>query len=198
MRSLGWNIKTDFTALEMATIAVSVLALLVSTASFVSSSSTNSDVAASDAIKSEYVVFFDLAKLQLERPLTGHLFALTKEAYVLASSKVKEATSKVGSAERTAAVLQEQAVANYIFTAYELTYFQWVHARDYRDTERATFFAQDLQSFDDLMCNARLQWYWDPDDGMRMALGFATVLQDHVQTQVKRGCSMTADPTGPI
>jgi hypothetical protein len=198
MKLFGRNLKIDFKARDITPVALSILALLLSLASYLSSSVSNRDVAGVDAIKSEYAVFLDLTKLQLDHPLTTHLFALTEEGYAVASATVKTAASGLDSARRAMAILEEQAVAHYIFTIFELTYYQLDHARAYQDLERTSFYSSDMQWFDDAMCNARLQWYWDVDNGMKMALGFSTDLQRYVSTQVKRGCSMNADPAGPL
>lgn len=72
-------------------------------------------------------------------------------------------------ADRTALMLRERALALYIFDVYEHNLYQWRHAMEIGDHERARFFGEVLDYLTGrLLRNPRLLYYWnDPSESLK-------------------------------
>jgi len=174
-----------------------VVALLMSLFSLYSSEMARRDVERVDVIKTEYGLFHDLSQLQLQNPLMEHLLATTGEVYDTTVKNIKDAVSSQPPQERSKLLLQERATAHYIFTSHEETFYIWQQSRG-NDARRAKFAEDDLQFFDDLICNnPRLQWYWDIKDGGEQAREFPD-LANYLKQNVLKDCAAGKDPTGPF
>jgi hypothetical protein len=173
-----------------------VVALLMSLFSLYSSEMARRDVERVDTIKTEYGLFHDLSQLQLQNPMMEHLLATSGEVYDTTVKHIKDAASSLTQGDRKKLLLQERATAHYIFTSHEETFYIWQQSRG-NDTRRAKFAQDDLQFFDDLICNnPRLQWYWDIKGG-EQAREFPD-LADHLKQDVLKNCSAGEDSTGPF
>src|SRR5262249_25390192 len=113
---------------DILSLVTAVVALLVSGLSLVLTYWSGSDTSQVEQIKTENEAFNGLSDLQNEFPLMTHLFVYTPEQYDLHSQQIREITSSETSVERAKLLLQEQAVANSIFTAFEGTFFYWQFA----------------------------------------------------------------------
>lgn len=175
-----------------------VVALFLSIFSFYTSEKAQRDVARVDVIKTEYGLFHDLAQLQLEYPMMEHLLASSGEAYDSTVAGVKAASASVPEVERAKLRLQERAVAHYIFTTYEETFYLWQQSVG-TDERRAELAKNDLFYFNDAICNnPRLLWYWDSKDGGKLSREFADDLKNYYKENVLKDCPIDKDPTGPF
>lgn len=177
---------------------LSVIALTLSCYSLYNSDRTHQDVARSDAIKTEHDLFNNLAKAKMDYPLMTHLFATSSEDYDSSVSQVAAAAFLLDPPARAKLVLEEKGMAHFIFTAFEETYYNWEHAEMVGDKARASLLREDLGYFTDALRNPRLLWYWDADNGKRMAFLFAPKVQKYYADNILNDCREVNDPDGPF
>ena len=178
--------------------AMPFVALALSLVSLYISETARRDVARLDVIKTEYALFQDLARLQLDHPRMAHLFAVTGQAYDRAAKEVGTAEPPQSESAVVKLRLEEQAIAHFIFVAYEQTFY--VSRETNRgERQRAALAGDDLYYFDNIMCNnPRLLWYWDPSEGGgKLSQAFGEELRRH-HAEVVRDCPATADAVGPF
>jgi hypothetical protein len=175
-----------------------VVALCMSLFSLYTSEVARRDVERIDVIKTEYGLYHELAQLQLQYPLMEHLLTATGEAYDSNVAKIKTASSAASDQERAKLLLQERAVAHYIFTTYEETFILWQESLG-KDKRRAELAHDDLLYYNDALCsNPRLLWYWDSKNGGKLDRAFGQDLRDYYQENVVKECSTGEDPVGPF
>jgi hypothetical protein len=183
---------------EFSSGITAIVALAISGISLYFSYNSGTDTAHVEALKTEYSLFVDLSRAQYEHPTMSHLFAFTPEQYNITSQRVAEFSSSLQKSDRLKLLLEEQGIANYLFTLFEETYFYWKHAQENGDRTRLELLAGDMDFFSQQMCNPRLAWYWDANKGQRMAYNFAPALQKYVQQQLKNRSCTDEDPKGPF
>lgn len=177
-------------------ILLPVVAFVLSLVALYISQQAQDDVARMEAVKTEYDIYNDLARLQLDNPLMTHLFAFTPAAYRRQAASTKAATSATGN-DRLKLLLEEQSLAHYIFTHYEETYFLWQQALGGEDRRRV-WLEGNLQYFNKLLCgNPRLLWYWS-DNGKKLGQEFAPTLQNYYSEEVAADCPVQPDQEGPF
>src|SRR2546423_5828006 len=176
----------------------SVIAIGLSFYSLTVSESARRDIARADAIKTEYDLFNGLARAQLEHPMMSHLFAISGETYDQRKNRIAANASRLNEDGRTTFFLEERAMAHYIFTTYEETYYIWEHAQRVGDTDRAALLREDLDYYKDQLCNPRLLWYWDVENGDKLGLLFAARDQKLYSESIIKDCPLMADPKGPF
>jgi hypothetical protein len=177
---------------------LSVVALLLSLFSFYTSEMARRDVERIDVIKTEYGLYHDLAQLQVQYPNMGHLLTSNGEAYDSNVTGIKSSSSAVSGDERARLLLQERAVANYIFTSYEETFYIWTESQG-KDALRTQLALDNLEYFNNMLCsNPRLLWYWNPQDGGKLAQEYAADLREYYKQNVLKDCPTSEDPTGPF
>lgn len=177
--------------LPIASMALAVFSLYVS-------ETARSDVARMDVIKTEYGLFHDLAQLQLQHPTMMHLFGDTEQAYDEYVATIRANVSGMSDQERAKNLLQERAVAHYLFTTYEEAFYLWQQAVLGSDRRRAEMAQDDLKYFNEAFCsNPRLLWYWDVNGG-KLDRAFAPEVQDYFGENVLKGCQTGKDSLGPF
>jgi len=171
-----------------------IVALGMSLVSLYISETARRDVARIDVIKTEYGLFQDLAKLQVDHPLMTHLFASSEQTYDEAIASIK-AAALAHSREAIAQLrLEEHGITHFIFVAYEQTFYV-SRETSAGDGRRATLASDDLLYFDDLVCNnPRLRWYWTEG---RLGTAFGEELNTHFD-DVTKDCATRSDPLGPL
>lgn len=175
-----------------------VVALGLSLFSLFTSRTTQRDVARIEAVKTEYGLFNDLARQQLEHPRMMHLFANTNESYDADKEAIRAATMSISATERAELLLQERALAHYIFTAYEETFYLWKQASE-GEQGRSEFLKEDMQYFNEYLCsNPRMLWYWDAEQGGKLSQQFGGDLRTYYEANVTKGCPTPKDPQGPL
>src|SRR5262249_7781388 len=92
------------------------LAFALSLFSLYLSHSAQDSVARVDAVKTQYGLFNDMSHMMTEHPMMVHLFAVTPREYEEQVKVIKAATSSLKSEDRAKLLLQERAIAHYIFT----------------------------------------------------------------------------------
>jgi len=173
-----------------------VVALCLSLVSLYTSERARRDVERVDVIKTDYGFYHDLAQLQLQYPLTEHLFTVTGETYDSNVARIKTASSSANDQDRAKLLLQERAVAHSIFTTYEETFLLWQQSRG-TDQRRAELVHGDLEYFNEwLRSNPRLLWYWDGEGG-NLYREFARVW-DYYNQNVSKDSPTPKDPAGPF
>jgi hypothetical protein len=178
--------KLTVAVLPLLAMALSIVSLLLSIRNTV-------NVAKVDAIKTQYGLFQSLAQTQVQYPMMSHLFVETPGAYQSQRETIQVATSSSTDAERAKLLLLERALAHYIFTTFEETYYLSKQARD-GERSPAPFLDENLQFFDEFLCaNPRLRWYWDKKGGQLSAM-FAQELRDHYRSIALKACSTDEPP----
>jgi hypothetical protein len=162
----------------------SVIALLVSISSGVFTYVSSRESSAADTIKTQYQLFADMVKLEIENPYLGHIFAEPRR-YNEVKARVVEAVANMPDDEKAKNNLKERAVADYIFLLFEHTIFQKREAADsFFDWQKAQFDQEVLDFFTGrLLRNPRLLYYWDENlGGLSDALEVVTKIyyKDHV------------------
>ena len=169
--------------------------------SLYTSVSTQREAARTDVIKTEYGLYGDMAHLQLQYPMMEHLLVTDPVAYRSIVANARAATAGSPDAERARRLLEERAVAHYIFTVYEETFLLKGQAEG-GEPRRLQMLNENLEYFDSLMCNPRLLWYWDyweSGNGGRLGMQFSEPLRDHYRDQVLKNCTAAQkDGMGPF
>src|SRR5262245_45455366 len=180
-----------FEILSLVPIASIVLALF----SLYVSEVARSDVARLDEIKTEYSLFHQLAQLQVQYPIMSHLFGNSEAAYDDRVADIRSLAKTMSDQDRTRNLLQERALAHFIFTTYEETYYLWKGGT----AQRRGIAEDDLVSLSRSFCrNPRLLWYWDAHGG-QLDVWFADELRDYFDTNVLRRCpDSRTDAVGPF
>jgi hypothetical protein len=178
-----------------------IVAFGLSVFSLYVSESARKDVARLEEIKTEYGLFHDLAQMQLQHPSMAHLFAPTNEIYDLNVAGIKASLVSVSEQERARMLLEERAVAHYLFTTFEEAFFLWQQAAAGDDRHREEMALEDLAYFKDTICNnPRLLWYWDFRGG-KLDRAFAPELNKYYRDNVlkNKDCQeISQDSTGPF
>jgi len=170
-----------------------VLAMALSIVSLLLSLRNTANVAKVDAIKTQYGLFQSLAQTQVQYPMMGHLFVEKLDAYRSQRETIQVATSSSTDGERAKLLLLERALAHYIFTTFEETYYLSTQARD-GERSPAPFLDENLRFFDEYLCaNPRLRWYWDKKGG-KLGLMFAQDLRDHYRSVALKTCDTDEPP----
>lgn len=178
-------------------VLLPVVAFVLSLVALYISQEAQDDVARVETVKTEYGMYDDLAKLQLDNPLMAHLLANTPAAYRSENALIASGMLSTASADRLRLMLQERAVAHYIFTDYEETYFLWRQAAG-GEQQRHALLEDNLDYFNTLLCgNPRLLWYWS-DNGGDLGQQFSQQLLAYYREHVARDCPTNADSQGPF
>jgi hypothetical protein len=185
--------------IDWPSLITSTVALVVSCLSlFVAYQSAN-DTSQVAAIQTEYALFGSFATLQHEHPLMTHLFAYTPEQYRNTTKQITAVAKSLKDEEKAKFLLEEQGIANSIFTSFEETYYFWVHSKDAAYQPRAKLLEDDMSWFARQMCNPRLAWYWDQDKGMRLSLNYARELRMYLESAHQElPCVAAEDLSGPF
>jgi hypothetical protein len=139
---------------------LSVIALILSIYSVYDSQKTQELASRTEALKIEYGIYTDLVRLEHDNPFLSHLFMQSPSSYYLATSHIKTAVKNIPPTDRLKFLLQERAIAHYIFTTYEETYYQWLSAGQADNKALSKLLLDNLSFFNDILCNSRLIWYW--------------------------------------
>lgn len=174
------------------------IAILISLVSAVVAVNTSRKVAVVDTTTREYALYYNLAKLQIEEPLMAHLFATTSDDYTRAYRLAAQIAEKRSHEDRLMLSAEEVAIANYIFTAFEETFYHWYNAVQSGDEAVAALYGDHLIFFGEQLCNSRLQWLWDDENGRAMSDLFSERAKNYYTEHVKNSCSMPPDSIGPL
>ena len=178
-------------------ILLSIIALAFSIYSYYQAEKTQEFVSQTEAIKIEYDIYRELSKLQLDKPFLTHLFAQSPAVYSWTSAKIQKALEGIPLAERAKLSLEEISLAHHILTTYEETYFHWQTAVAAGNQHLALLLSDNLDYFNDLLCNSRLVWLWDnPNDPLGKI--FSEQLVSYYESHVQKSCDVTPDSSGPI
>jgi hypothetical protein len=116
-----WHWLHKFSLKDRITLMLSIVALVLSAISYLSSVRSAEDVASSSAISTEYDLFKDLMRIEVEHPAVSHLFAQTSVSYETLAGQVARASGGADQHTRSKLLLKERGVADFIFTSYEET-----------------------------------------------------------------------------
>jgi hypothetical protein len=175
-----------------------VVAFAVSIFSLYVSEGARRDVARIDVIKTEYGLYYDMARLRLQYPLMAHLLTENGESYDSESERIRLATASIKDHERANLLLQERGLAHYVFTGFEETYYLWREAQG-GEKRRASLLLEQMMYFNNLLCgNPRLLWYWDTKGGGKLGREFSRDLRSYYQDNVIKNCAIDKDSEGPF
>src|SRR5437870_2087821 len=159
------------------------------------------EAARADVIKTEYGLYNDMSHLQLQYPMMEHLLVTYPDVYASMVANARAAVAGSSEADRARKLLEERAVAHYIFVVYEETFFLKQQAEG-GESKRLQILTENLDYFDSLMCNPRLRWYWnywDSNNGGKLGFEFSESLRDHYKEHVLPNCKgVDQDGTGPF
>jgi len=177
---------------------LSASAIIISLYTLYDSNNTQIYLAAVDSLKTEYSLYQQQVALQHDNPLLTYLFTSISEDYFNTRAKIRDAISKFSTKELITLSLQERAVVNSIYTAYEGTFYQWQVASQADEKQTLTnLFEEHLSYFRTALCNSRLVWYWSNSDApFRLTLGTDAV--SYYERKIKGSCAVAPDPTGPF
>jgi hypothetical protein len=176
---------------------LSVFALILSLYNLYDSKRTQDLVARTQALNTEYGIYTDLTKLEHDNPFLSHLFSQSPSSYFFTTTRIRAALKDLSPGDRAKLLLEERAIAHYIFTVYEETYYQWQSALQANNDTLATLLHDNLIFFNDFLCNSRLVWYWkNPSDALYKY--FSEPLVSYYNINVSSTCTVTPDPSGPI
>src|SRR5215468_9092059 len=90
----AWKSKFSIgSVLPVVAFALSILSLYIS-------EGARRDVARIDVIKTEYGLYYDMARLRLQYPLMAHLLADNGESYDLETERIRFATASINHQDR--------------------------------------------------------------------------------------------------
>jgi hypothetical protein len=178
-----------------------LLAIAVSAYSIWMTVSYNYEQSEHDSINNFYRTYFEMRRTEISVPETMHIFVLP-DSYDSAHAQVRLSVSRIGSAERSLLVIKERAMADYVFTLFEYTLYDFQSASKFGNRERALFEKDVLEYFTrKLLRNPRLLWYWD-ERGGKLSSEYEEITRqyyaDHVLHDPKAPLIETPDPKGPL
>jgi hypothetical protein len=150
-----------------------------------------------EAIRTSYQIFGDMTRGEYEHPRQLHLFQTSNATYRRIARVIHGSVKDQSESERLRLRLEEQAMADHLFTLYEELFFNWKQAVG--KSAQAEFLQQDLTGYlPSLLCNPRLQWYWSPRGG-QLSTNYSSDLLEHYKTNVTPNCgNLRADAGGPF
>ena len=179
-------------------ILLPVAAFVISIISIFVAQAAQDDVARVEAVKTESGLYGDLARAQLDNPMLSHLFSVSGQSYDSQLKIVRIASSSMSDSEKAKLLLQERAMAHFIFTDYEETFYLRQQAQD-GEKRRRQVLDDNLEFFNSYLCqNPRLLWYWDTGNGGKMGQLFGEDLRKYHLENVAGECPTTADGEGPF
>jgi hypothetical protein len=148
-----------------ATTIAALIALGVSAFSLIFTVMSNREAGEHEAVKAAYDRFLDFSQQQGQFLETSHLFVLP-DSYKTVAALVAAAFNDASPDKRARLLLKERAMANFIFTHFEATFYDEKSADRFWNSSRSAFQKEVLNYFTGrLLRNPRLLWYWDPKGG---------------------------------
>jgi hypothetical protein len=118
------------------------------------------DTSGAEAVKTEYDLFNDLNKIQLEHWEMTHLYALP-DRYDSVSAQVASAVVPLDERKRSELLLRERVTALYIFTMFEQALYRLDQSERGFDGGRTEFLHAVVAYYTDrVLRNPRLLHYW--------------------------------------
>jgi hypothetical protein len=190
----------DFFAFNVNSIG-SIIAVLISIASFVYSAMSVGQTSAHDAIRNLYTVYYDISKTELEIPQALHVFMLPG-AYEEVAKEVHKAVAHATDSDLAKYRLSERAMADYLFSVFEANLIDYQSSSPLQEPMRRKFEEGVLDFFTQkLLRNPRLLYYWSRDGGKLSEEYQDTTQQyynEHVLSSANRKLIEAPDPVGPL
>lgn len=140
---------------------VSLAALVFSLWTFVGNEAARHRDLSFETVQKSYQTYFELGRIQLEHWQLSHLLALP-DRYAHVVGTVRAATRTASTDKQAEYLLKERALADYIFTFYEQTLYQW----DVTKVSERRFLTEILNYLTGrLLRNPRLLYYWAETGG---------------------------------
>src|SRR5271169_602534 len=95
---------------------LSVFALILSLYNLYDTKRTQDLVARTEALNTEYGIYTDLVKLEHDNPFLAHLFSQSPSTYFFTTMRIRAALKDITPKDRAKLLLEERAIAHYIFT----------------------------------------------------------------------------------
>jgi hypothetical protein len=137
-------------------LALSAIAVTVSVITYNNAEQRRKRDVPAEVIPKAYEKYYEMNKIELDKWYLTHMFVVP-ELYSGIKDIVHRGVAPLASAKRVEFVLHERAAADFVFTFYEQTLYQWDATRD---KERK--FINDTLSFlrGSLLRNPRLVYWW--------------------------------------
>lgn len=194
--SEGEQSKSAPSWLSKIATTLSVLAIAVSVYSFYLGEQRRARDIPFDVVPKAYEKYYEMNKIQLDKWHLAHMFAV-KERYESLKQLVVSGIGSPGQQKWAEYISQERAVADFIFTYYEQSLYQWAATQD---TERR-FIAEILEFLrSSLLTNPRLVYWWRQEGGGLEASYQSITRQDwkeHVYSRIAND-KAACDPLGPF
>lgn len=176
---------------------LSIVAVLVSVTTYVKGESRRRKDVTFEIIQKTYEKYSEMNRIELEKPYLTHLFVVS-DRYLRIKQNIREVTGVISNQQRAKYLLEERAVADFIFTYYEQTLFQWSATKD---KERR--FSHDLLAYfrSTLLRNPRLIYWWRIENGgleVNYALKTRKDWETHVLEWVDTTKPAECDAVGPF
>jgi hypothetical protein len=178
-------------------VVISIIALTISVLSFWQSYQSHKHDTAFDTVQKAYQTYYDLGKIQLDHWELNHLLTLS-DRYDDVVKEICVATSDANPAKRSEYLVKERALADFIFTFYEQTLYQW----NYTKVDERKFLNEVLSYLTDrLLRNPRLLYYWS-EKGGNLQRNYERLTQEHYRNNVvnstKNPLAEQPDDYGPF
>lgn len=142
-------------------IVLSIVALALSVTTYLDAETRRKKDVPFEVTAKSYEKYYEMNRIELEKPYLTHLF-VTPDRYAGIKRTVVEAKGMISKKQRAQYLLEERAVADFIFTYYEQTLYQWEATKD---AERK-FTSEVLEYLRGrLLRNPRLIYWWREQNG---------------------------------
>jgi hypothetical protein len=175
---------------------LSLVAVLFSLVAFYNAEERRKKDVPFELIPKAYEKYYEMNKIELEKWYLTHLF-VTFDRYPEIKRLTARGLTNLPADKRIEYLLQERAVADFLFTYYEQTLFQWEATRDH---ERK--FINDILEYfrGRLLPNPRLVYWWRAEGG-GLETSYEDITRKDWRANVYERIKATpdwCDPLGPL
>jgi hypothetical protein len=164
-------------------VLLSMIAVSVSLVSAYIGFDAQREAKQSAAYKDNFDTFKELDRMQMDRWQLSHLLA-PPDDYVRVLALVK-AAAPAGGSERAALILQEEAMADYMFETFDHALFQYQQAVKAGDPRRIEITQDVLDYFTSrVLPNPRLLFFWTAGGS---SAHYGPLVVDYVKVHVLNG-----------
>jgi len=177
------------------TLGVALVALVLSLLTYWKGEERRKKDVPFEVTAKTYEKYYEMNRIALDKPYLTHLF-VTPDRYPEIRKLVEASKGPRSAREKAQYLLEERAVADFIFTYYEQTLYQWDATRD----EERKFTSDVLEYLRGrLLRNPRLIYWWQEKHG-GLETSYEKKTRDDWQAEVigKTGMRAWCDPTGPF
>jgi hypothetical protein len=175
---------------------MSVAAVSLSLVTFIAAEKNRKVDLPFDIISKSYEKYYEMTKVQIDKPYLSHLFA-APDQYEKLKRLIKGTIVAISPEKRLEYLIEERAAADFVFTFYEQTFSGWDATKD---KERAPVDEYLVYLHENLLQNPRLVYWWT-DHGGALKANYEKELHDDWDKNVYRKLNRShvwCDPVGPF